>query len=142
MPADFPSREKPLLSHSLALALARARTRPRAHTHRRSRAGADRDVFTSDALSLLHKTAGGSLRAIERITTTTLRETARRKKKRVERDVMAKIVGDLGAAPGGDTNGNTRAPAVAIAGALAPLRSWPSLSPTGSAHLGNGPDHE
>jgi general secretion pathway protein A len=62
---------------------------------RLNRAGADRDVFTGDALSLLHEAAGSSLREIDRIATATLREAARRKKKLVERDVMAKIVGDL-----------------------------------------------
>lgn len=61
---------------------------------RLGRAGVDRDVFTSDALSLLHEAAGSSLREIDRIATATLRETARRKKKLVERDVMAKVVGD------------------------------------------------
>jgi general secretion pathway protein A len=62
---------------------------------RLGRAGVDRDVFTADALSLLHEAAGSSLREIDRIATATLRETARRKKKLVERDVMAKIVGEL-----------------------------------------------
>jgi type II secretory pathway predicted ATPase ExeA len=62
---------------------------------RLGRAGVDRDIFTADALSLLHETAGSSLREIDRIATATLRETARRKKKLVERDVMAKIVGDI-----------------------------------------------
>jgi type II secretory pathway predicted ATPase ExeA len=59
------------------------------------RAGADREVFTADALTLLHEAAGSSLREIDRMATAALRETARRKKKLVERDVMAKIVGDL-----------------------------------------------
>ncbi len=61
-----------------------------------SRAGADRDVFTADALTLLHEAAGSSLREIDRMATAALREAARRKKKLVERDVMARIVGDLG----------------------------------------------
>ncbi|WP_437325348.1 hypothetical protein [Sorangium sp. So ce381] len=63
---------------------------------RMSRAGADRDVFTADALTLLHEAAGSSLREIDRMATAALREAARRKKKLVERDVMARIVGDLG----------------------------------------------
>jgi type II secretory pathway predicted ATPase ExeA len=64
---------------------------------RMSRAGADHEVFTADALTLLHEAAGSSLREIDRMATAALREAARRKKKLVERDVMAKIVGDLGA---------------------------------------------
>ena len=59
------------------------------------RAGADREIFTADALTLLHEAAGSSLREIDRIATGALREAARRKKKLVERDVVARIVGDL-----------------------------------------------
>jgi general secretion pathway protein A len=59
------------------------------------RAGADREIFTADALALLHEAAGSSLREIDRIATGALREAARRKKKLVERDVVARIVGDL-----------------------------------------------
>jgi hypothetical protein len=55
-----------------------------------------RQVFTADALTLLHEAAGSSLREIDRMATAALRETARRKKKLVERDVMARLVGDLG----------------------------------------------
>ena len=61
---------------------------------RLSRAGADRDVFTAEALTMLHEAAGSSLREIDRMATAALRETARRKKKLVERDVMARIAGD------------------------------------------------
>lgn len=59
------------------------------------RAGADREVFTADALATLHEAAGSSLREIDRIATAGLREAARRKKKLVERDAMARVVGDL-----------------------------------------------
>ncbi|WP_437731765.1 hypothetical protein [Sorangium sp. So ce1335] len=61
-----------------------------------SRAGADREVFTADALILLHETASSSLREIDRLATAGLREAAWRKKKLVERKVMAHVVGDLG----------------------------------------------
>lgn len=64
------------------------------------RAGADREIFTADALTLLHEAASSSLREIDRIATGALREAARRKKKLVERDVMARIVGDLTHADG------------------------------------------
>ena len=58
------------------------------------RAGADREIFTADAVSALHEAAGSSLREIDRLATAALREAARRKKKLVERDVMARVVGD------------------------------------------------
>ncbi|WP_437276473.1 hypothetical protein WME90_35235 [Sorangium sp. So ce375] len=45
---------------------------------------------------LLHEAAGSSLREIDRMAIAALREAARRKKKLVERDVIARIVGDLG----------------------------------------------
>ncbi len=64
---------------------------------RMSRVGADREVFTADALTTLHEAAGSSLREIDRMATAALREAARRKKKLVECDVMAGVVGDLGA---------------------------------------------
>src|SRR5512140_3487320 len=38
------------------------------------RAGADREVFTADALTLLHQAAGSSLREIDRMATAALRE--------------------------------------------------------------------
>jgi general secretion pathway protein A len=59
------------------------------------RAGADREIFTADALTALHEAAGSSLREIDRLATAAMREAARRKKKLVERDVMARVVGDL-----------------------------------------------
>jgi type II secretory pathway predicted ATPase ExeA len=65
---------------------------------RLQRAGCDREVFSSEALSLLHEAAGSSLREIDRLATAALRESARRKKKLVERDVMARIAGALQAA--------------------------------------------
>lgn len=62
---------------------------------RLQRAGCDRDIFASEALALLHEAAGSSLREIDRLATAALRESARRKKKLVERDVVARIIGDL-----------------------------------------------
>jgi general secretion pathway protein A len=59
------------------------------------RAGADREIFTADALTILHEAAGSSLREIDRLATAAMREAARRKKKLVERDVMVRVVGDL-----------------------------------------------
>lgn len=61
------------------------------------RAGCERDLFTADALALLHRHTGSSLREIDRIATAALREAARRKKKLVERDVLARVAGELAA---------------------------------------------
>lgn len=60
--------------------------------YRLKRAGADREVLTGDAIAMLHEAASGSLRDIDRLATAALRETARRKKKLVERDAVAHVL--------------------------------------------------
>jgi type II secretory pathway predicted ATPase ExeA len=60
-------------------------------TMRLRRAGCDRDLFCSDALSMIHEAAAGSLRNIDRIATGSLRAAARKKKKTVERDVVTRV---------------------------------------------------
>ena len=47
-----------------------------------------RELFTLDAIAMLHESAIGSLRDIDRIATAALRLSARRKRKLVERDVV------------------------------------------------------
>lgn len=59
------------------------------------RVDCDREVFTSEALATLHEAAGSSLREIDRLATAAMREAARRKKRLVERDVLARLVGVL-----------------------------------------------
>jgi general secretion pathway protein A len=59
--------------------------------YRLKRAGCDRDVFTSDAIAMLHEAGTGSLRQLDRLATSALRLAARRKKKLVERDVLARV---------------------------------------------------
>jgi general secretion pathway protein A len=59
-------------------------------------AGCDRELFTSDAVAMVHEAALGSLRDIDRVATAALRESARRKRKLVERDVVAHVIGVLG----------------------------------------------
>jgi len=56
------------------------------------KAGCDRELFTADALAMLHEAANGSLRDMDRLATAALREAARRKRKLVERDVLARVV--------------------------------------------------
>ncbi len=56
------------------------------------KAGCGRELFTGDALAMLHEAANGSLRDMDRLATAALREAARRKRKLVERDVLARVV--------------------------------------------------
>jgi type II secretory pathway predicted ATPase ExeA len=56
------------------------------------RAGCDREVFASDAVALLHENTAGSMRNIDRIATVALREAARKKKRLVERDAIARVI--------------------------------------------------
>jgi type II secretory pathway predicted ATPase ExeA len=54
-------------------------------------AGCEKEVFTSDAVAMLHEAAEGAHRDLDRLATQSLREAARRKKKLVERDVVARV---------------------------------------------------
>lgn len=56
------------------------------------RAGCDREVFASDAVVLLHETTLGAMRDLDRLAAHALRETARKKRKLVERDVVARVI--------------------------------------------------
>jgi type II secretory pathway predicted ATPase ExeA len=56
------------------------------------KAGCDRELFTADALAMLHEAVNGSLRDLDRLATAALREAARRKRKLVERDVLGRVV--------------------------------------------------
>ena len=60
--------------------------------NRLSRVGCTRELFTSDAIALLHEAAGSSLRDIDRIATSALRASARKKRKLVERDTLSRIL--------------------------------------------------
>lgn len=59
---------------------------------RLGRVGGSKDLFTADALAMLHEAAAGSLREIDRLATAALRAAARRKRKHVERDLLARIL--------------------------------------------------
>lgn len=56
------------------------------------RAGCDREVFASDAAALLHEATLGAMRDLDRLAGAALREAARKKRKLVERDVIARVV--------------------------------------------------
>jgi type II secretory pathway predicted ATPase ExeA len=55
-------------------------------------AGATKEVFTSDAIAMLHEAASGSLRDIDRVAHNALRISARKKRKLVERDVVQAVL--------------------------------------------------
>lgn len=59
---------------------------------RLARVGASKDIFSVDALAMLHEAAGSSLRDTDRLATAALRAATRRKKKLVERDVLTRLL--------------------------------------------------
>ena len=59
---------------------------------RLKRAACDRDLFTSDAVAMIHEAATGGMRDVDRLATAAMREATRRKKKLVERDVVARVI--------------------------------------------------
>ena len=59
---------------------------------RLARVGGSRDLFTADAITMLHEVTFGSLRDMDRIAHAALRASVRRKRKCVERDVISKIL--------------------------------------------------
>lgn len=59
---------------------------------RLGRAGCDRELFATDAVAMIHEAAIGGMRDIDRLATAALREAARKKRKLVERDAVARII--------------------------------------------------
>jgi general secretion pathway protein A len=59
---------------------------------RLNRAGCDRELFGTDAVAMMHEAASGAHRDIDRLATAALKEAARRKKKLVERDILARVL--------------------------------------------------
>jgi general secretion pathway protein A len=60
--------------------------------YRLKRAGVEREVFTADAVAMLHESAVGGMRELDRIATGCLREAARKKKRLVERDLLPRVI--------------------------------------------------
>jgi general secretion pathway protein A len=50
------------------------------------------EVFGSDAVVLLHEATVGAMRDLDRLAAAALRETARKKRKLVERDVVSRVI--------------------------------------------------
>jgi general secretion pathway protein A len=59
---------------------------------RMTRTGVDREIFGSDAIVLLHEATAGAMRDLDRLAAAALRDTARKKRKLVECDVVARVI--------------------------------------------------
>ncbi len=62
--------------------------------HRLGCAGASRELFTSDAIALLHEASEGRLRDVDRIATAALKAGAKRKLRQIDRGVIASIASE------------------------------------------------
>jgi general secretion pathway protein A len=64
-----------------------------------TRVGGSKELFSSDAVAMLHEAAAGSLRDIDRVASLALRAAGRRRRKTVERDLVARILQSEGERP-------------------------------------------
>lgn len=62
--------------------------------------GCNKELFTSDAIAMLHEATSGSLRDVDRVAHSALRLAARKKRKLVERDIIQTVLQSSGY-PGG-----------------------------------------
>jgi general secretion pathway protein A len=98
--SDFEDRLKLRRNRSLYSRLARRLTidplrpddTPDYLAVRLRRAGCDRELFHSDAVALLHEAAAGNLRDLDRLATACLRTATRKKRKIVDRDLLARVL--------------------------------------------------
>jgi type II secretory pathway predicted ATPase ExeA len=60
--------------------------------HRLKLVGFNKDVFADESITLLHEHTGGAMRDIDRIALAAMRLTAKRKRKLIERDVVAHVI--------------------------------------------------
>jgi len=56
------------------------------------RAGCERELFATDAAALLHEATAGAMRELDRLASASLREAARKKRRLVERDTVARVI--------------------------------------------------
>ena len=56
------------------------------------RVGGSKELYSPDAIALLHEAAGGGLRDVDRVATLALRLAVRKKRKLVERDLVARVL--------------------------------------------------
>ena len=66
--------------------------------HRLLKAGVKTEIFTSDAIAMLHEAALGSLRDVDRVAISALKLACRKRKKLVERDLIERLL-DSGPRP-------------------------------------------
>ena len=55
------------------------------------RAGAERDVFSSDAIALMHEASRGHLRDLDRVATACLKLAHKKKVRIVDRDIVVRV---------------------------------------------------
>lgn len=60
--------------------------------HRLALAGCDRELFTADAVALLHEASSGVHRELDRLASLALREAVRKKRKLAERDLVRDLL--------------------------------------------------
>jgi len=60
--------------------------------YRLKRSGLEREVFTQDAVAMLHEASTGGMRELDRLATGCLREAARKKKRLVEREILPRVI--------------------------------------------------
>ena len=62
--------------------------------HRLKVTGAKKEIFSSDALAMLHEATSGHLRNVDRVATAALKRAARRKLKLIDRGVIQDVLAD------------------------------------------------
>jgi len=62
--------------------------------HRLKRAGVTRDIFSSDAIALLHEASDGKLRDLDRLATAALKLAGRRKLQKVDRALVTAVASE------------------------------------------------
>lgn len=60
--------------------------------HRLKLAGSDKNIFSADAINLMHEHATGALRDVDRIAHGAMRDAARRKRKTVDREAVERVL--------------------------------------------------
>ena len=61
-------------------------------SHRLALAGCPTTIFASDVITMIHEATDGAMRDVDRLATAAMRCAARKKKRLVERDVMAQVI--------------------------------------------------
>lgn len=59
------------------------------------RAACERELFSRDGVTLLHEATAGALRDLDRIACACLRHAARKKRKTIDRDIVAAVLKNL-----------------------------------------------